>query len=135
MTDEQVIAELEAVANGSRDAMKKAEFTIANEIAVTAIQLAPEDTAQLQGSIGVVQSETTSIEVTAPYAAYLEFGSGNYAKEYVATLPKEWQDEAIRFFINGEGRTMAHPFLYPSVQQHIGELPIEVNKELQKLTQ
>lgn len=136
MTSQQAIEQLNNLANNSKDAMRKAEFTVANNIALTAIQLAPENTGQLVNSIDISANDNlTSIAVGAPYAPYLEFGSGNFAKEYVSTLPKEWQDEAMRFFINGEGRTQAHPFFYPAIQQHAPELMPEIEKELSKLTQ
>lgn len=136
MTPQQAIEQLQNLAQNSKEAMKKAEFTVANNIALTAIQLAPEETGQLTNSIDInVNDNSTSIVVYAPYAPYLEFGSGNFAKEYVSGLPEEWQSEAMKFFINGEGRTQAHPFFYPSIQQHVPELMPEIEKELSKLMQ
>lgn len=134
MTPEQAIAQLEQIAANSKQSLAKANFTVANNIALTAIGLAPEDTSLLVESIDVVQDGDSSVvEVNAPYAAYVEFGTGPYAAEYVTSLPKEWQDEARRFFINGKGHTPAHPFFYPAVAQHQNDLEGEIEKELTKL--
>lgn len=46
--------------------------------------------------------------------AYVEFGTGASAAQLVPTLPKEWQDAARRFYINGQGRLHATPYLYPN---------------------
>lgn len=134
MTPEQAIAQLEQIAANSKQALAKANFTVANNIALTAIALAPEDTSMLVESIDVVQEGDSSVvEVNAPYAAYVEFGTGSFAAEYVASLPPEWQAEARRFFVNGKGRGMAHPYFYPAIQQHQNDLEGEIEKELSKL--
>lgn len=134
MTPAQAIAQLQNFAKNSKEAMRRAEFTVSNEIALTAIQLTPENTALLVNSIEVIQDEVrTTVEVGALHAAYVEFGTGKYAAEYVAELPEPWKEEAMKFFVNGEGRTQAHPFFYPSIQQHLPEFLPEVDKELEKL--
>jgi HK97 gp10 family phage protein len=136
MTPEQAIAQLQNFAKNSKEATKKAEFTVINQIALTAIQLAPERTSKLVGSIDIEQDDTkSSVSVSAPHAAYVEFGTGKFAAEYVAELPDEWKEEAMRHFVNGEGRTEAHPFFYPAIQQHVPELATEIDKELEKLLQ
>lgn len=131
MTSDEVITQLYGLAKNATDAMKAAEFTVANNIALTAISLAPEDTAKLVESIGVVDNSTVVVE--APYAAYAEFGTGQYAAEYVSTLPDEWKEEAQKFFVNGLGHGSAHPFFYPAVLRHEQELFPEIEKELAKL--
>lgn len=50
------------------------------------------------------------------YAAYVEFGTGPFAAKHVATLSKEWQDYAIKFYVNGQGQTPAQPFIVPSLE-------------------
>lgn len=132
MTPEQAIAQLESLQ--SKEPMKKAEFTVANNIALTAIELAPEDTAALIESIRVDQGEdSTSVSVGAPYSGFLEFGTGPFAADYIATLPAEWQEEAHKFFVNGKGKGMPYPFFYPAVQQHQEDIIPELEKELAKL--
>ena len=48
------------------------------------------------------------------WAVWFEFGSGVYAANYVPGLPKEWRETARKFYINGEGRTIEQPYLYPA---------------------
>lgn len=59
-------------------------------------------------------------------SAYLEFGTGNYAKALLGPYPKDWVDMARTFFINGLGRTPASPYLFPAYQQNAGEAIIEI---------
>lgn len=47
-------------------------------------------------------------------AAYCEFGTGQSAKSYLATVPKEWRDIASKFYINGKGTIIAQPYLLPA---------------------
>lgn len=59
-------------------------------------------------------------------SAYLEFGTGNFAKALLGPYPKDWVDMARTFFINGMGRTPAQPYLYPAFQRNAGEAIIEI---------
>lgn len=136
MTPEQAISQLQNLIQNSKEAMKRAEFTVANNIALTAIQLAPEETSQLVESIEITQKdEKTSVIVEAPHSGYVEFGTGPFAADYVSELPEEWKDEARKFFVNGLGHSQAHPFFYPAVQRHVPELFPELEKEFKKLIQ
>ena len=36
---------------------------------------------------------------------FWSFGTGNWAKSYLSDKPKEFQDEAMKFFVNGLGKT------------------------------
>lgn len=56
------------------------------------------------------------------YAAYLEFGTGQFAASYVSTLPKELQEYAMTFFVNGKGRLPARPHLVPAFERAVKEL-------------
>jgi hypothetical protein len=47
-------------------------------------------------------------------AIYLEFGTGKSAQNYVPTLPAEWQAFAKKYYINGKGTLIKHPFLLPA---------------------
>ena len=51
------------------------------------------------------------------YAAYIEFGTGDYAAKYVPSLEKEWQDLAKQYYVNGRGTTPKTPYFYPSVTE------------------
>jgi len=47
-------------------------------------------------------------------AAYMEFGTGNFAKARVAGLPEDWSEYAMTFYKNGLGMLPANPYLYPA---------------------
>lgn len=131
MTPEQAISQLQNLGNNSRLAMKKAEKTIADRIANDAKSDAP---GSLPIGISVSQTENqTTIIAGEEIAAYVEFGTGDYAKEYVATLPAEIQEDAEKFFISGKGHGRTHPFFFPAIERHQGELNDELDNELQKL--
>lgn len=73
------------------------------------------DEGRLKGSIFQQPGRLSStFGAAANYAAYVEFGTGPFAAKYVPVLPKEWQDLARTFYVNGKGRLPAHPFLYPA---------------------
>lgn len=47
-----------------------------------------------------------SVVVAADYAAFVEFGTRKFAKQYVATLPQDWQAYAAKFKGKGGGGDM-----------------------------
>jgi HK97 gp10 family phage protein len=69
------------------------------QIAKTAANLAPVDLGGLHSSIGYDNSEVLNKHITAnvTYAAYVEFGTGVYAAQYVSTLPDNWRQFAAKF--------------------------------------
>lgn len=130
MTPQEAIVQLQQLQKDSKGAMKRAEFRLANDIAVEAVGLAPEDTGHLVNSIGVEQDEgETTVFVGASYAPYIEFGSGP-----LVSIPNGLEAEARQFFINGKGRTHPQPFFFPSINANIGKLDEYLDEELQKLT-
>ena len=62
-------------------------------------------------------------------AAYVEFGTGQSAATYLATVPSSWRAEAQRFFVNGQGKILAKPFLLPNFLRY----SIEFKKELKEV--
>lgn len=61
---------------------------------------APDYTGYLRANINHVtdrQQLIGRITVNAFYAAYVEFGTGHYAAQYVGTLPGDWQTYARTF--------------------------------------
>lgn len=46
--------------------------------------------------------------------AYIEFGTGEFAKSTLAAYNEEWRALAYNFFVNGEGKLPARPYMYPS---------------------
>jgi hypothetical protein len=60
---------------------------------------------------------------------YVEFGTGSSAAAYIPTLPKEIQEYAKQFYINGQGTMIKQPYLIPAF---LRESPIFI-KELEKI--
>lgn len=46
--------------------------------------------------------------------AYIEFGTGEYAAATVGNYDQEWRKLAYSFYVNGQGRLPARPYLYPA---------------------
>lgn len=68
-------------------------------VVTKAKQKTPVDEGILRGSISADTSKPTEkhITVNAPYAAFVEFGTGKYAAQHVSTLPDNWQAYAAQF--------------------------------------
>lgn len=95
-------------------------FAGVEEMATVAKQNAPVDDGVLRGMITAAKDPTKKLSYTltsgAWYSAYVEFGTGQHAKTYLASIPDNyWKDLARKFYVNGEGWTRPHPFLYPAV--------------------
>lgn len=65
-------------------------------------------------------------------AAYIEFGTGNYAREYLNGRPQEMVDEAIKFYVNGQGTMPAQPYIFPAYYKYKEGLTKEIDKRIQK---
>ena len=90
------------------------------EMATVAKQNAPVDDGILRSMITAAKDPAKKLSYTltsgAWYSPYVEFGTGQYAKSYLATIPDNyWKDLARKFYVNGEGFTRPQPFLYPAV--------------------
>lgn len=98
---------------------------VKEEIFDTGQQIAAEATSRAPKSI-VVMSEITNGGYSAkirtnvgPIAAYVEFGTGLSAAQYVPSLPKEWQSLAMLFYVNGKGTLQKQPYLYPAYFRNV----------------
>lgn len=104
-------------------------------IDATAKRLAPADKGGGSGIRGRMFIDTTKflskrVGNSSEYAAYQEFGTGFHAADYVTTLPQDWQEYAKHFFVNGQGRVPAHPYLYPAFEQERPQLIKRIKKIL-----
>lgn len=63
-------------------------------------------------------------------AIYLEFGTGSSAAGYVPALDPEFQTIARRYYINGKGTLIKHPFLLPAYFAHAPKLVDKIRKIL-----
>jgi len=57
-----------------------------------------------------------NVEVKVDYAQYVEFGTGAFAAEYLATKDKDLREYAMTFYETGRGRLPARPFLFPAAE-------------------
>lgn len=131
MTTEQAIQQLQELDIKTRDAMRRGELKAAEIIANQAKAIAP---GSLANKISIEQTEnTTTIIGGDEFSAYVEFGTGIYAKEYVSTLPPEVREEAIKFFVTGKGHGSPHPFFFPAIFANQDKIIEFVNEELQTL--
>ncbi|TDO21887.1 hypothetical protein [Pedobacter duraquae] len=64
--------------------------------------------------------------------AYIEFGTGEYAKETLSAYNKEWRDMAYEFFINGEGKLPARPYMYPAWVKNTTGLMDRLRKRMRR---
>lgn len=89
---------------------------ISESIITTSKQLLPAQYGQLRSSLRVKKNKDFAYTLGSNlyYAPYVEFGTGPFAKKYVPTLEKDWQDYAITFKKTIPGDSMQHPYLYPS---------------------
>ena len=78
---------------------------------------APVDTGRLRSSIHPEKTGKLSYHLKADvnYAAYVEFGTGPRAKEYVPLLDADWQEYAQSFKKPKPGHTPEQPFFYPVI--------------------
>lgn len=129
----QALRQLQQLEDKSIQAAQKQINRTANKIVQEASSAAP---GSLSNTINSTQTTPLGAQIiagTSELAAYVEWGTGDYAKEYVATLSPEEQAEALTFFISGKGKGHPHPYFFPSVYKNSPELLANIEKELQKL--
>lgn len=75
------------------------------EIEAKAKRAAPADRGLLRQTISADITKSLKKHITshAPYSAYVEFGTGKFAAQYVATLPSNYQAFAAQFRGGGGG--------------------------------
>lgn len=71
------------------------------------------------------------IEAGAPYAAYVEFGTGSrvFENKIGFDFAPEVKQFALEFYVNGLGRMPASPFMFPALEQG----KIQIIKDVKKL--
>lgn len=82
----------------------------------------------------VIKNNTGAyIQTGSELVAYLEFGTGDHARRYLATQEKEVGEEAIKFYINGKGRMPARPHLFPAYYRTKKWVEEQLELRLQKI--
>jgi len=97
--------------------IKETLLVSANEILQDAMSRLPVGSGNVKASFAIQVTDsgyTVTIFSDEEVAAYIEFGTGDFAKAYLAGKPQEMVDEAIKFYINGKGKMPAKPYLFPA---------------------
>lgn len=114
-----------------KQAQRAGEKKVADKIAAEARVAAP---GSIPSKINVTQTEnSTVIDGGDELAAYVEFGTGEYAAALLSTVPPEQVEEARKFFKNGKGRTPAQPFFFPAIYRNQEAIVPAVEEELKKI--
>jgi len=66
-------------------------------------------------------------------AAYVEFGTGQSAATYLATVPPEWRSLAMLYYISGTGSIIAQPYLLPAFLKYQIQYVKDLKKALKDL--
>ena len=83
------------------------------------------------GMVEVMQDGVT-LSFSNEMMVYSEFGTGNFAQNYLSNKPQDIKDEAMKFFKNGFGQTIAEPVIYPLVLRYLEEIPKEIDKRVEE---
>ena len=81
------------------------------------------------GLSGEVFIEASASEL----AAFIEFGTGVSAANYVPTLDPEFQAIAQKYYKNGKGTLIKHPFLLPAWFKHEPTVVPKIKKALENI--
>ena len=122
--DKAIYSRFEKVSAAMSESMKN--------ITENAIADAPIDTGDLKKSIKFepINPLLFNLRADVPYAAYVEFGTGRYAKETLGTKTRFWKEVAYPFRGKTPGRMPAQPFFYPNVRREIPKLVKRIGKIL-----
>lgn len=82
---------------------------------------------------GSYSNGIAEINVGDREAAYIEFGTGKYARELLGTYDLEWKKIAFEHYVNGRGNTIPAEYLYPAINNNYVFLDQELQKMLDKL--
>jgi HK97 gp10 family phage protein len=121
------IERLDKIEKAFKDTMK----TMQSE----ALAAAPVDDGRLYSSIKTKEVSKLSYELRAdaPYAAYVEFGTGKYYKsDYPGRNDEYFSGIASKFKKTGTGTTPSNPFFYPTVTKNIPKLKNKIKSILSK---
>lgn len=117
---QQVLANIEKYSKDLADGIDQDLSTAAESVAVMAKTKAPIGKT---GALGEYIRADVSIRfqktvtVYAPYAAYVEFGTGvKVFKTPEFNFTPEMKAYAMEFYVSGKGREPAHPYLFPSLE-------------------
>ena len=108
------------------------------KILAEAMSALPAESKYLKSSFKIESEKTEDMDRVSIFsdeelAAYVEFGTGIWAKAYLSGQPQEVVDEAIKFYINGKGTTFAQPYLFPAYYRYLPFMEKELDTRIQRL--
>ena len=83
------------------------------------------------GVVEVMQDGVT-LTFSNEFMIFSEFGTGQFAASYLSNKPQDIKDEAMKFYKNGLGKTIAEPIIYPLVIRYSEEIPKEIDKRVEE---
>ena len=83
------------------------------------------------GIVEVLQDGVT-LSFSNEFMIFSEFGTGQFAKDYLSNKPQDIKDEAMKFYKNGLGKTIAEPIIYPLVIRYSEEIPKEIDRRVEE---
>ena len=128
-----VLSNLSKFGNDAKKSVEIITGIVAENIVSDAKFLAPLDNGDLKQSIHLVEMDKYSYKIVAgaPYAAYMEFGTGG-----LVDVPIELKDVAIQF--KGKGIRQVNieprPYLYPAWKKGQKDYVKDLKDELKTLT-
>lgn len=137
----------QAIQNEVRDAVEDATDDIYQQAVMNAPGAGDQikttyGSQQIQDNIrGMLNKEFTNggftggvyvAEQASKMYVYIEMGTGISASNYVPTLPKEFQEFARKYYINGRGTIIHQPFLLPAYFKYRAEFVKNLKKIVEK---
>lgn len=131
--DDAFIQRIEKIEKEFRKSMSKIAQDAKRDAPIGVLGPTP---GRLADSISWDEPGKLSYELRAdvPYAAYVEFGTGKYARQELSRREggQYWRDIAAPFKGKKDGNMKAQPFFYPNVNKEIPKLIERIAKILSK---
>lgn len=118
-------SDLQQRAQRTLDGYNKGQVESVNFIQLTVVS-------KDNGLTAVVGVPSVGTDKKSWLPAYIEFGTGLSAKSILAPYPEEVKQTAIKFFVNGRGTLIGHPYLFNNYQIVVTEFTKELNTFLKK---
>lgn len=134
---DKLVKDLKSLGKEGVQAIADVTEANARDIETTAKQLSPVDTGKLRQSIKSLEVDklnwkiTANATGTAPYAAYMEFGTGGLVE-----VPAELTEVAIQFKGAGVKKIdlRPQPYMYPALVKGRVQYLQDLENELETLT-
>jgi len=120
--------------NVDQKATRKIQFAVASstqQVVLKAQVAVPVKLGKLKQSIKAEYKNNGlqgEISATEFYAPYVEFGTGQFVK-----VPKGFEEMAMSFYVNGEGKMKPKPFLIPSWASEVPVFKRKLRKIIEEL--